>query len=49
ESPDIKAEFRSAGGELLGFAVTGKAMRQKLALQKELPPLIESRCTASGA
>lgn len=41
ESPDIKAEFRSAGGELLGFAVTGKAMRQKLALQKELPPLIE--------
>ena len=41
DAPDIKAEFRNGDGELLGFAVTGKAMRQKLALQKELPPLIQ--------
>lgn len=37
---NVRAEFRNQQGELLGFAVTGKRMREKLALQKELPPLI---------
>ena len=36
----VKAEFRDAGGELLGFALTGDATKQKLALQKELPAIL---------
>jgi rubredoxin-NAD+ reductase len=39
-APDLVAEFRDAGGTLLGFALTGDGTKQKLALQKELPPLI---------
>ena len=36
----VKAEFRNAGGELLGFALTGDSTREKMALQKQLPPII---------
>ncbi|MCP1676752.1 rubredoxin-NAD+ reductase [Natronocella acetinitrilica] len=39
EAPDIKAEFRGDGGTLLGFALTGKRIRERMALQKELPDL----------
>jgi len=36
----VKAEFRDASGTLLGFALTGDATKQKLALQKELPSIL---------
>jgi rubredoxin-NAD+ reductase len=36
----VKAEFRDAGGALLGFALTGEATKQKMALQKELPAIM---------
>ena len=39
-APDVVAEFRDAGGKLLGFALTGEGARQKLELQKELPPIL---------
>jgi len=39
-APDIVAEFRDDAGSLLGLALTGDGTRRKLALQKELPPLI---------
>jgi rubredoxin-NAD+ reductase len=38
---NVKAEFRNAAGELLGFALTGEATKEKMALQKELPPILE--------
>lgn len=41
EGNDVKAEFRDAGGRLLGFALTGEATRAKLALQKELPAILD--------
>jgi len=37
---DVVAEFRAAGGQLLGFALTGDGTREKLRLQKELPPIL---------
>ena len=37
---NVKAEFRDAGGSLLGFALTGDATRDKMALQKELPAIL---------
>ena len=37
---NVKAEFRNAGGELLGFALTGDATKEKMALQKELPAIL---------
>ena len=40
EAPNIRAEFRSSGGELLGFALTGDAIKEKLALQQQLPPIL---------
>ncbi len=36
----VKAEFRNGAGELLGFALTGDATKEKLALQKQLPPIL---------
>ena len=36
----VKAEFRDGEGRLLGFALTGEATREKLALQKELPAIM---------
>ncbi|MGP0174126.1 NAD(P)/FAD-dependent oxidoreductase [Pseudomonas sp. NCHU5208] len=37
---DIKALCRDAGGALLGYALTGAAVQEKLALNKELPALL---------
>ena len=37
---DIKALCRDADGALLGYALTGTAVQDKLALNKELPPLL---------
>jgi rubredoxin-NAD+ reductase len=37
---NVKAQFRDASGALLGFALTGEATKEKMALQKELPPII---------
>ena len=36
----VKALFRNAAGELLGFALTGDATKEKMALQKELPAIM---------
>ncbi len=40
DGSNVRAEFRGADGALLGFALTGEATRDKLALQKELPPIL---------
>ncbi len=37
---DVVAEFRNAAGQLLGFALTGEGTKEKLRLQKELPPIL---------
>ncbi len=37
---NVRAEFRGPDGKLLGFALTGDANKDKLALQKELPPIL---------
>lgn len=40
EGNDITALFRAADGRLLGYALTGSAVQQRLALNKELPPVL---------
>lgn len=35
-----RGEYRNAAGELLGFALTGDAIKEKMALQKMLPPIM---------
>ena len=40
DAPDIKALFRSGEGELLGFALTGQAVKERMALAKELPAIL---------
>jgi rubredoxin-NAD+ reductase len=40
EGNDVQAEFRDSQGRLLGFALTGDATREKITLQKELPPIM---------
>lgn len=40
EADSCLAEFKSSTGQLLGFALIGKAVRQKTRLTKALPPLI---------
>ena len=40
EGNNVKAEFRDASGQLLGFALTGEATKEKMALQKELPAIL---------
>jgi len=40
DGSNVKAEFRDSSGQLLGFALTGEATKAKMALQKELPPLM---------
>ena len=40
QGADIKALCRDADGKLLGYALTGEAVREKLALNKELPALL---------
>ena len=37
---NVRAEFRGPDGTLLGFALTGDAVRDKMVLQKELPPIL---------
>ncbi len=36
----VNAQFRDSSGRLLGFALTGEAIKDKNALQKELPPIM---------
>jgi rubredoxin-NAD+ reductase len=36
----VKAEFHNANGDLLGFALTGDATKEKMALQKMLPAIL---------
>ncbi|VVM87183.1 Rubredoxin-NAD(+) reductase [Pseudomonas fluorescens] len=40
QGADIKVLCRDADGKLLGYALTGSAVMEKLALNKELPPLL---------
>jgi rubredoxin---NAD+ reductase len=40
QGADIKALCRDADGNLLGYALTGAAVMEKLALNKALPPLL---------
>jgi rubredoxin-NAD+ reductase len=40
DAPDIKALFRSGVGDLLGFALTGQAVKERMALAKELPDIL---------
>ena len=40
QGADIKTLCRDATGRLLGYALTGTAVMEKLALNKELPPLL---------
>ena len=40
DGTSVRAEFRDARGGLLGFALTGEATREKIRLQKELPPIM---------
>jgi rubredoxin-NAD+ reductase len=40
DGSNVKGEFRDGSGQLLGFALTGDATREKMALQKELPAIM---------
>lgn len=40
EDNNVKALFRDASGKLLGFALTGAKVSEKMALQKELPAIL---------
>ena len=40
EGNSVRAEFRAPDGNLLGFALTGDAVKDKTTLQKELPPIL---------
>ncbi len=40
EGNNVRAEFRSSEGDLLGFALTGDATRAKMELQKSLPAIL---------
>lgn len=40
EGSDIQAEFRNKDGELLGYALTGAKVVNKVALNKELPAIL---------
>jgi len=41
ESPNLKASFKDPNGHLLGYALTGDAVKEKSALTKRLPPVLE--------
>lgn len=41
EGSDIKGLFHSPEGQLLGFALTGTAVKERMALAKELPPILQ--------
>lgn len=40
EGNNVVAEFRNSQGELIGFALTGDGVKEKMRLQKELPPVL---------
>jgi len=40
EGNDLKALYRDADGRLLGYALTGAAVQERLALNKQLPPVL---------
>lgn len=40
DNQDVQAEFRNQNGQLLGYALTGAKVLNKLALNKELPPVM---------
>ena len=40
EGNNVKALYKDASGKLLGFALTGNKTTEKMALQKELPPVL---------
>ena len=40
DGTNVKAQFRDSAGKLLGFALTGEATKEKIALQKELPAIM---------
>lgn len=40
EGNDLRALFRAADGSLLGYALTGTAVQERLALNKQLPPVL---------
>jgi rubredoxin-NAD+ reductase len=40
EAPDWRAEFRDGQGSLRGFALTGKRIKERMQLSKEMPALI---------
>ena len=40
DNQDVQAEFRNQSGQLLGYALTGAKVLNKLALNKELPPVM---------
>ena len=40
QAPDLRGEYRSRDGRLLGYALCGSAVQDKLALNRELPALL---------
>ena len=40
EGNNVKGLFYDSAGNLLGFALTGEAIKEKMALQKQLPPIM---------
>ena len=40
DGSNVKALFKDGSGNLLGFALTGEAIKEKMALQKELPAIM---------
>ncbi|AHL73899.1 pyridine nucleotide-disulfide oxidoreductase [Stutzerimonas stutzeri] len=40
EGNDLKALYRGVDGRLLGYALTGTAVQERLALNKQLPPVL---------
>jgi rubredoxin-NAD+ reductase len=40
QSPHIKALFKDSGGNLLGYALTGDCVAEKMGLNKELPAML---------
>jgi rubredoxin-NAD+ reductase len=37
---NVNAQFRDGDGKLIGFALTGEAIKDKTTLQKELPAIM---------
>jgi len=41
-APDIRGEFRGAGGELLGYALAGARVADRMVMNRDLPALLPS-------